>query len=42
MKKYSKFAARTLSLLLAVVLLISPLALGMNANAANGDTTDSE
>ena len=38
MKKYSKFAARTLSLLLAVVLLISPLALGMNANAANGDT----
>ena len=45
MKKYAKFAARTLSLLLAVVLLIGPLSLGIDANAADtvkkGTTTAS-
>lgn len=45
MKKYAKFAVRTLSLLLAVVLLMGPLALGVDANAADavkkGTTTAS-
>ena len=35
MKKYSKFVVRAFSLLLAVVLLIGPLALGMEAHAAD-------
>ena len=44
MKKYSKFAARVISLLLAAVLLIGPLSLGGRANAASvtkGTTTAS-
>ncbi len=44
MKKYSKFAVRTLSLLLAAVLLFGPLSLGIEANAAaatKGTTTAS-
>ena len=44
MKKYSKFAARVISLLLAAVLLIGPLSLGGTANAASvtkGTTTAS-
>jgi len=45
MKRYSKYAVRMLSLLLAAVLLIGPLALGGEANAADsvkkGTTTAS-
>jgi uncharacterized protein YraI len=45
MKKYSKFAFRAISLLLAAVLLIGPLALGGEAYAADtakkGTTTAS-
>ncbi len=45
MKKYSKFAVRTLSFLLAAVLLFGPLSLGIEANAAaaikKGTTTAS-
>ena len=44
MKRYSKFAVRAISLLLAAVLLIGPLSLGGRANAASvtkGTTTAS-
>ena len=44
MKKYSKFAVRVVSLILAAVLLIGPLSLGGEANAATptkGTTTAS-
>ena len=45
MKKYAKFAVRTLSILLAVVLLLGPVSLGMEVNAAEtvkkGTTTAS-
>ena len=38
MKKHSKLIIRVFCLVLAVVLLIGPIAMGFNANAANNDT----
>lgn len=38
MKKYSKLIVRTFSFLLAAILLVSPLTLGMEVNAADADT----